>query len=212
MMRGVSDERIVQTPHGEARIVAHRARRPVATLVLGHGVGGGIAAGDLQALAKRLPGQDINVFLIEQPYVRAGKKVAPSTNVLDEGWISILGQLRIRTPLVVGGRSSGARVACRTSSQLGASGVLALAFPLHPPGKPEKTRVDELTAVRLPTLVVQGERDPFGTPDEFPPLTEMTVVPDADHSFKVPKAAELTQAETYQLLVEAVVEWVTRTI
>lgn len=212
MMRGVSDERIVQTPHGEARIVAHRARRPVATLVLGHGVGGGIAAGDLQALAKRLPGQDINVFLTEQPYMRAGKKVAPSTSVLDEGWIAILSQLRIRTPLVVGGRSSGARVACRTSSELGASGVLALAFPLHPPGKPDKTRVDELTAVRLPTLVVQGERDPFGTPEEFPPLTEMTVIPDADHSLKVPKAAELTQVETYQLLVEAVVEWVTRTI
>ena len=192
--------------------MAHRARRPVATLVLGHGVGGGIAAGDLQALAKRLPGQDINVFLIEQPYVRAGKKVAPSTSILDEGWISILSQLRIRTPLVVGGRSSGARVACRTSSELGASGVLVLAFPLHPPGKPDKTRVDELTAVRLPTLVVQGERDPFGTPEEFPPLTEMTVIPDADHSLKVPKAAELTQVETYQLLVEAVVEWVTRTI
>jgi uncharacterized protein len=212
MIRGVSDERIVETPHGQACIVAHRARRPIATLALGHGAGGGLGAGDLTSLAKRLPRQDINVFLIEQPYRRAGRKVPPAPKILDESWVSIIGQLRIRTPLVLGGRSSGARVACRTAPGLGASGVLALAFPLHPPGKPEKSRVDELLGAGLPTLVIQGERDPFGTPDEFPPLTEMTVVPDADHSFRVPKTAELSQAETHELLVEAVLEWVTRTI
>jgi uncharacterized protein len=208
----VTDERIVGTPHGEARIVAHRARRPTATLALGHGAGGGIEAVDLVALAARLPRQDINVFLIEQPWRRAGKKVAPAPKVLDEAWIATIGQLRIRTPLVVGGRSAGARVACRTASGLGASGVLALAFPLHPPGKPEKSRVAELQGTRLPTLVVQGERDPFGTPEEFPPLTEMAVVPDADHSFKVPKRAELSQQESLDLLVEAVLEWVTREV
>jgi uncharacterized protein len=208
----VSDERIVTTPHGEARIVAHRARRPIATLALGHGAGGGIGAADLTRLAKRLPGQDINVFLIEQPYRRAGRKAPPPAKVVDEAFISIVGQMRIRTPLVVGGRSFGARVACRTASELGASGVLALAFPLHPPGRPEKTRVDELSAVRLPLLVIQGQRDTFGTPEEFPPLTEMAVVPDADHSFKVPKGSELTQTETLDLVVEAVLEWVTRTI
>lgn len=212
MMRGVSDERIVTTPYGEGRIVAHRARRPIATLALGHGAGGGLGAQDLTALAKRLPGQDINVFLIEQPYRRAGRRTPPPVKALDEAWVSIVGQMRIRTPLVVGGRSSGARVACRTASQLGASGVLSLAFPLHAPGKPEKSRVDELTGVRLPVFVVQGERDPFGTPEEFPSMTEMAVVPDADHSFKVPKTAELTQSETLELVVEAVLEWVTRTI
>jgi predicted alpha/beta-hydrolase family hydrolase len=208
----VTDERIVGTPHGEARIVAHRARRPTATLALGHGAGGGIEAADLVALAARLPRQDINVFLIEQPWRRAGKKVAPAPTVLDEGWIATIGQLRIRTPLVVGGRSAGARVACRTAAGLGASGVLALAFPLHPPGKPEKSRVAELQGTRLPTLVVQGEKDPFGTPEEFPPLTEMAVIPDADHSFKVPKRAELSQQESLDLLVEAVLEWVTREV
>jgi hypothetical protein len=208
----VTDERIVGTPHGEARIVAHRARRPTATLALGHGAGGGIEAADLVALAARLPRQDINVFLIEQPWRRAGKKVAPAPKVLDEGWIATIGQLRIRTPLVVGGRSAGARVACRTAAGLGASGVLALAFPLHPPGKPEKSRVAELQGTRLPTLVVQGEKDPFGTPEEFPPLTEMAVIPDADHSFKVPKRAELSQQESLDLLVEAVLEWVTREV
>ncbi|NUR94013.1 MAG: hydrolase, partial [Kribbellaceae bacterium] len=130
-MGRVTDERIVGTPHGEARIVAHRARRPVATLALGHGAGAGIESGDLVALAARLPKQDINVFLIEQPWRRAGKKLAPAPKVLDEAWIAIVGQLRVRTPLVIGGRSAGARVACRTASSLGASGVLALAFPLH---------------------------------------------------------------------------------
>lgn len=192
--------------------MAHRARRPTATLALGHGAGGGIEAGDLTALAARLPRQDINVFLIEQPWRRAGKKVAPAPKVLDEAWIATIGQLRIRTPLVLGGRSAGARVACRTAAGLGASGVLALSFPLHPPGNPEKTRVAELEGSSLPTLVVQGEKDPFGTPEEFPPLTEMAVVPDADHSFKVPKRAELSQQETYELLVEAVLEWVTREV
>ncbi|MFC0626827.1 alpha/beta hydrolase family protein [Kribbella deserti] len=208
----MTDERIVATPQGEARIVAHRARRPIATLALGHGAGGGIEAGDLAALAARLPRQDINVFLIEQPWRRAGKKLAPAPKLLDEAWIATIGQLRIRTPLVLGGRSAGARVACRTATSLGGSGVLALSFPLHPPGKPDKTRVDELRGARLPTLVIQGERDPFGAPDEFPPLTEMAVVPDADHSFKVPKRAELTQQESYDLLVEATLEWITRTI
>ncbi|TDC14740.1 alpha/beta family hydrolase [Kribbella albertanoniae] len=211
-MGRVTDERIVGTPHGEARIVAHRARRPVATLALGHGAGGGIEAPDLAALAARLPKQDINVFLIEQPWKRAGKKLAPAPKILDEAWIAIVGQLRIRTPLVIGGRSAGARVACRTASSLGASGVLALAFPLHAPGKPEKSRVAELQGAGLPTFVVQGERDTFGTPDEFPPLTEMAVVPDADHSFKVPKKAELSQDESYDLLVEAVFEWVVREV
>lgn len=192
--------------------MAHRARRPIATLALGHGAGGGIEAGDLAALAARLPRQDINVFLIEQPWRRAGKKVAPAPKLLDEAWIATIGQLRIRTPLVLGGRSAGARVACRTASSLGGSGVLALSFPLHPPGKPEKTRVDELRGTRLPTFVIQGEKDPFGAPEEFPPLTEMAVVPDADHSFKVPKRAELTQQESFDLLVEATLEWITRTI
>src|SRR3954468_11330088 len=161
-MGRVTDERIVSTPHGQGRIVAHRARRPVATLALGHGAGAGIESGDLTTRAARLPKQDMNVFLIEQPWRRAGKKLAPAPKVLDEAGIAIIGQLRIRTPLVLGGRSAGARVACRTAAGLGASGVLALSFPLHPPGKPEKSRADELRESRLPTLVVQGEKDPFG--------------------------------------------------
>ena len=118
----------------------------------------------------------------------------------------------MRTPLVVGGRSAGARSAARTARQLGASGVLALAFPLHPPGKPERSRLDELEAVDVPTLVVQGERDPFGTPEEFPPDHELTVVPGGDHGFRVPKRGEITQEEAFGIVVEAILEWIVRDV
>jgi predicted alpha/beta-hydrolase family hydrolase len=113
---------------------------------------------------------------------------------------------------VVGGRSAGARSAARTARELGASGYLALSFPLHPPGRPERSRLDELIAVRVPTLVVQGERDAFGRPDEFPPDRELTVVPGADHGFHVPKRGDVTPEEAMAIVVEAVLEWVVRDV
>ena len=206
----MTDERIVGTPHGEARIVAHRARRPVATLALGHGAGAGIESGDLVSLAARLPKQDINVFLIEQPWRRAGRKLAPAPKLLDEAWIAIIGQLRVRTPLVIGGRSAGARVACRTGAELGALAVLALGFPLHPPGRPEKSRADELLGTGLPTLVVQGGNDPFGGPAEFPEgAYALAEVPHGDHGFAVAKRAPLGQDEALALVVREVSGWLT---
>jgi predicted alpha/beta-hydrolase family hydrolase len=142
----------------------------------------------------------------------AGKKIAPRPAVLDECLVAASDKLRVRTPLVVGGRSAGARSAARTARRLGASGVLALAFPLHPPGKPERSRLDELEESGLPTLVVQGERDPFGTPEEFPPHHDLTVVPGADHGFKVPKRGEVSQEEALAIIVEATLEWVVREV
>jgi hypothetical protein len=112
--------------------------------------------------------------------------------------------------VVAGGRSAGARVACRTAHELGALAVLALAFPLHPPGRPERSRADELRTVRdagLPTLVVQGGRDPFGRPEEFPSGTEIVEVPHGDHGFAVPKKAGLTQDEALAVLTGAVADW-----
>jgi predicted alpha/beta-hydrolase family hydrolase len=138
----------------------------------------------------------------------AGRKLAGSPASLDVGLRSVADQIRPRTPLVVGGRSAGARSAARCARDLGASGCLALSFPLHPPGKPEKSRVDELTRHRVPTLVIQGERDPIGRPEEFPDGTEMAVVPAADHSFKVPKSGPLSQDEALSVLVEATLEWI----
>jgi uncharacterized protein len=208
----VSDSQLVATPHGDARLVRDRSRHPVATLLLGHGAGGGIDAPDLAALAAALPRQGISVVRVEQPWRVAGKRIAPRPQVLDECFVAAADRLRVRTPLVVGGRSAGARSAARTARQLGASGFLGLSFPLHPPGRPEKSRLAELQAVTVPTLVVQGERDAFGTPEEFPPDRELAVVPGADHGFKVPKRGPVSPEEAMAIIVEAVLEFVVRDV
>ena len=205
-------ERLVPTPKGDARLVVRRAKRPLAMLVLTHGAGGGIDAPDLLRLARTLPQQDISVALVEMPWRVAGKKLAPAPPVIDECYTAVLDDMRTRSPLVLGGRSAGARSAARTAHHLGASGVLALAFPLHPPGRPESSRIDELLGVPVPTLVVQGERDAFGHPDEFPPDQRIVAVPGADHSFKVPKRAELSQEDVLGLVVEATLEFVVRDV
>ena len=204
--------RTIPTKHGDARVHTDRSRSPFATLVVGHGAGGGIDAADLVALAERLPREGISVVRLEQPWRVAGKKVAPAPAILDNALIAVADKLRLRTPLVLGGRSAGARSACRTAKHLGASGVLALAFPLHPPGKPESSRVDELDAVSVPTLVIQGENDPFGRPDEFPSSTELAVVPGGDHSLRVPKRGSISQEDALSIVVEATLEWIVREV
>nr|WP_297413835.1 alpha/beta family hydrolase [uncultured Nocardioides sp.] len=202
----------VATPHGEARLHRNRSRHPVATLVLGHGAGGGVESRDLEALARELPRQGITVVRVEQPWRVAGKRLAPRPQVLDECFVAATDRLRVRTPLVVGGRSAGARSAARCARRMGASAYLALAFPLHPPGKPEKSRLDELEGVGVPTLIIQGERDTFGTPEEFPERFDMTVVPGADHGFKVPKSGPVSQDDALMIIVEATLEWVVREV
>lgn len=204
--------RTIPTRHGEARVHTDRARSPFATLLVGHGAGGGIDALDLVALAKSLPREGISVVRLEQPWRVAGKKIAPAPTILDEALVAVADKLRVRTPLVLGGRSAGARSACRTSKHLGASGVLALSFPLHPPGKPDKSRVDELEAVAVPVLVIQGENDPFGRPEEFPGSTELAVVPGGDHSLKVPKRGPVSQDDALGIVVEATLEWIVREV
>jgi predicted alpha/beta-hydrolase family hydrolase len=159
----------IPTPGGAARAVVSAAASPSMTLVLGHGAGGGIEARDLVALARDLPGRGVTVVRVEQPWRVAGRKVAGPPPTLDKAWLAVLEALDVAGPLVVGGRSAGARVACRTATQVGAVGCLALAFPLHPPGKPLASRAEELRAPvphGIPLHVLQGETDPFGTPDE----------------------------------------------
>ena len=204
--------RTVPTPHGDARLAVDRSRSPMATLVLNHGAGGGIDAPDLVALAEDLPRQGISVVRVEMPWRVAGRKLAPRPQVLDECLMAVGGSLRTRTPLVVGGRSAGARAAARCARELGASGLLALAFPLHPPGRPERSRLAELESAGVSTLVVQGERDPFGRPEEFPPDLDLTVVPSADHGFHVPKRGDVTPEDVRGILAEAVLEWVVREV
>lgn len=201
--------RTVATPYGDARLHTDRSRRPVAALALGHGAGGGVDSPDLAALARDLPRQGVTVFRIEQPWRLAGKKVASPPQALDVATVACLNAIRVRCPLVLGGRSAGARVACRLAAPMGAVGCLALAFPLRPSSPADATRLPELLDVGLPTLVVQGERDKFGDPAAFPESVDLAVIPDADHSFRVLRRAVLSQEDTYALIVEAVIEWVT---
>ncbi|MDC0768038.1 alpha/beta hydrolase family protein [Streptomyces sp. HD] len=201
---------IIGTDAGDARITWHRAQQPRLVLAVSHGAGGGIGARDLVALARTLPAQGVTVALVEQPWRVAGKKVAPAPKTLDVGWRGLWPALAAPgLPVISGGRSAGARVACRTAVELGARAVLSLSFPLHPPGKPEKSRADELLGAGVPTLVVQGGNDPFGKPEEFPEGDhELVEVPYGDHGFAVPKRAPLDQDEAVAIVTDAVAKWV----
>jgi uncharacterized protein len=179
----------IDTPHGPGRAHLHTVEDPRALLVLGHGAGGGVEAPDLVAAREAARGEGISVALVEQPYRVAGRRSPASASQLDAAWIAIVEGLRARElgdlSLIVGGRSLGARVACRTAGATGAVALLCLAFPLEPPrraGKPPQSRLPELDAVTLPTLVVQGERDPFGIPPAGP-SREVVTVP-GDHGLK----------------------------
>ncbi|MFG2717582.1 alpha/beta family hydrolase [Streptomyces sp. NPDC048416] len=211
-MDPVSDSEIVETGAGEARITWRPAAKARLVLAVSHGAGGGIEARDLQALAAALPPLGVSVALVEQPWRVAGKRLAPAPKTLDTGWRDLWPALAAQgLPVVAGGRSAGARVACRTAGELGAAGVLALSFPLHPPGRPEKTRAPELLGAGVPTLVVQGGNDPFGKPAEFPEGPyELTEVPFADHGFAVPKRASLTQQDALEVIIAAAGAWLGR--
>ena len=168
----------LDTPHGTARAHLHPAAEPRAALVLGHGAGGGVTAPDLVAATAAALAVDVSVALVEQPYRVAGRRSPAPAMQLDTAWIAVVEQLcdgpLDGLPLLTGGRSSGARVACRTAAPTGAHGVVCLAFPLRPPGRPDAPgRLPELEAVTVPLLVVQGQGDPFGIP---PPSELRTVV------------------------------------
>ncbi|MFM6851286.1 MAG: alpha/beta family hydrolase [Terrabacter sp.] len=207
--------RSVDTPYGEGRMHTRRSTHPMATLLLSHGAGGGVESRDLWALAEALPAQGFSVVLFEQPWRVAGRKVATAPATLDAALTCAADVMRVRTPLVVGGRSAGARSAARTARRLGATGCLALSFPLHQPGRTEPTRLPELRGTGLPTLVIQGERDPMGRPEEFPAdlrAVDMVVVPGADHGLKVPARGEVTQEEAMGIVVESTLEWLVREV
>lgn len=176
----------LSTPHGPARAELHCATEGRAALLLGHGAGGGVAAPDLVEVTRAATTAGVHVALVEQPYRVAGRKVPAPARQLDASWLAVAEELEQHRfpglPLIFGGRSSGARVACRTAEVGSAAAVLCLAFPLHPPGKPEKSRLSELDAVDVPVLVVQGERDAFGQPE--PASAREVVLVSGDHSLK----------------------------
>lgn len=177
----------IDTPHGPARAELHCAPDGGrAALLLGHGAGGGIGAPDLVAATRGATAAGVHVALIEQPYRVAGRRAPAPAGQLDTAWLAVADHLSALwfddLPLVFGGRSSGARVACRTAQEGQAVAVVCLAFPVHPPGKPDKSRQPELDAVPVPTLVVQGESDPFGRPAEAH-HRDVVLMP-GDHSLK----------------------------
>jgi predicted alpha/beta-hydrolase family hydrolase len=183
-------KRAIETPQGRANAYLHPAEQPRAALVLGHGAGGGVEAPDLVAARDAALPAGVTVALVEQPYRAAGKRSSPPPHRLDEAWIAVVEELRdgelAELPLIAGGRSLGARVACRTADATDAVAVLCLAFPLQPPprkgGKTSPSRIEELDSVSVPTLVVQGERDRFGMP---PGAANRTVVEvPGDHGLK----------------------------
>jgi len=182
----------IPTPSGPARLDFDRPTGPVrSVLLLGHGAGGGVDAPDLLALRRAALAASVAVGRVTQPYRVRGRRAPAPAGRLDEAWIAVVAALRAldgvprRAPLITGGRSSGARVACRTASAVGAAGIVALAFPLHPPGRgddPTRSRAGELVT-GVPTLVVNGDRDPFGIPPAGPGV-ELIVRPGEGHDLR----------------------------
>lgn len=177
----------IDTSAGPAEIELDRPPRAKFLLLLTHGSGGGVDARDLLAVRDRAVALGGAVARVIQPYRVAGRRAPGSATVQDAAWLEIAAALRKKVrkvPLIQGGRSNGARVACRTAVEVGAKGVVALSFPLHPPGKPEKTRRAELLAAHpIEVVVINGARDPFGIPAPAD-ATEVKVVPGQPHSFR----------------------------
>ncbi len=197
--------REIATPEGPGRAHISRPPRAHGTVVLSHGAGGSIATTwplDLAVARDVLVADGWAFVLVEQPWMVAGRRIAGRPPALDAAWVPMLhalttGRGKLPRPLVVGGRSAGARVACRTAAATGADAALLLSFPLHPPGRPEKSRADELALAPAPTWVVQGARDPFGTPDEvrphLPSDATLLEVPGV-HSFRAGSRKALLEA------------------
>lgn len=225
----------VDTPEGLGRFHYTIADEVRSVLILGHGAGGAIDAIDLSVLASRLPAEGTTVARFEQPWRVAGKQATGPPAKLDSAWRAAVPQLLtderilptgdVPVPVFVGGRSAGARVACRTAPQfdadvsallgrvVGIAGVVCCAFPLHPPGRPERSRADELLSAGLPRLVLQGERDTFGGADEVAGVIpddesiRLVRVPQADHSMRVPRTAVTTPADVRDLIADTVAEF-----
>jgi hypothetical protein len=202
------DQQFVSTPVGTARLDWYPAQGDQrAAVVLGHGTATGVEALDLQSLARGLPQLGVTVVLVTQPYRVKGNFAAAGEQSLDSAWTAIWPTVSgLRVPLVAGGRSAGSQVACRTARSLGAHAVLALAYPLLGPGSAE-----ELLRTGKQTLIVQGGRDPFGRPDQFPKLPadmELVAIPSANHMF----AGEASESGVTPLaqVTSAVIEWLGR--
>ena len=207
----------VATRQGPGRFLLDAAADPGSILVLGHGASGGTGAADLELLARQLPERGTTVLRFEQPWRTAGRRIAGPPASLDEAWVAAVGWLRDQEwgqgQLFAGGRSAGARVACRTALALGVRGVVCLAFPLHLPGRPEKSRAAELLTAGVPRLVLQATKDSFGTPEEIraamgaAPDVRIVELPGVDHGFRVAKGVGFSPADLRFRLVAEVTDF-----
>lgn len=189
----------ITTAHGPAEATLDGPDDPAFLLVLTHGSNGGVDAADLLAVRDAALGLGGAVARVMQPFRLAGRRAPGPAAKQDEAWLEIVAAVRERcgdVPLIQGGRSNGARVACRTARAAGARGVVALAFPLHPPGRPEKSRADELRGAGVPVLVVNGDRDPFGVPDPAD-AAHVAVLPGERHDLNRDPAAVGAVAEPW---------------
>jgi uncharacterized protein len=197
----------IETPTGMAWAdVDHPDAAPVGVLFAGHGAGGGVESPDVHAARDGALAAGYVVARITQPYRVAGRRSPAPAPRLDEAWLAVTAALRDRLgplPAVHCGRSSGARVACRTAAASGAVAVIALAFPLHPPGRPDRSRLAELELPTVPVLVVQGDRDAFGMPPEGP-RRRVVVIPGDTHALK--KDRQAVEEAVSSFLIEHVAQ------
>jgi uncharacterized protein len=187
-------------------------------LVLAHGAGAPMDSPSLESLAKGLAAEGLRVARFEFPYMRArrteGRRRPPDREpVLLDTWRAAIAELGGAGPLVIGGKSMGGRMASRIADEAGARGLVCLGYPFHPPGKPEQTRTAHLEHLRTPTLVVQGTRDPFGTPEDvagyrLSPAIRIVWLEDGDHSFKPRASSGRTEKQNLQEAVTAVAGFV----
>ena len=211
----------VDTGQGPGRLLISESDRPRALLVLGHGAGGGVEGIDLITLAALLPLRGITVARYVQPWKVSGRRIAVRPALLDAAWtpaVRALCGVLPGVPVVVGGHSAGARVACRTAGDLGAVGVVALSFPLHPPGRPATSRLSELLVPEVPVLVVQGDRDPFGSAAEIrealrtglrpDAAVEVSEVPSAGHDLRPSRASGVVASEWWARAAGTLATWV----
>jgi uncharacterized protein len=196
------------------------------SLILGHGAGAGQNSAFMVKFATALASRGIETITFNFAYTEAGRRVPDRNDRLEAAWRRVIAAHRngeLGTParrLAIGGKSMGGRIASQVAAAEGASGgdgiagLVFLGYPLHPPGRPDKLRSAHLPRIRAPMLFVQGSRDTFGTPEELEPIlktlhapAELCVIADGDHSFKVRKAAPLSQAAVFDFIVDAVERW-----
>ena len=191
-----------------------------ATIVLAHGAGAPMDSAPMTAVARGLAAEGLRVARFEFPYMRrrreTGERRPPDREpVLREAWHAVIEELGGGEGLVIGGKSMGGRMASLIADEAGVRGLVCLGSPFHPPGQPERLRTAHLRDLRTPTLIVQGTRDPFGTPEdvegyELSPAIEVLWLGDGDHSFKPRASSGRTEKQNVAEAVAAVVGFVGR--